>query len=82
LVTGLWEAVPTLGSHPGLSDEQEERFRLITVTDCSRFLLARLDTLRRDQRSRRATVHPIPAALTESRDQRRGWIAQRSAVDP
>jgi hypothetical protein len=52
LITGLWGAVPTPGSHPGLSDEQEERFRLITVTDCCRFLLARLDTLGRDQRSR------------------------------
>jgi hypothetical protein len=26
-------------------------------------------------------VHPILVGLTESHDQRKGWIAQRSAVD-
>ncbi len=27
------------------------------------------------------TIHPILVGLTESHDQRKGWIAQRSAVD-
>src|SRR4029450_9915103 len=35
---------------------------------------------RANWRSRRITVHPIPMALTESHDQRKRWIAQRSAV--
>jgi hypothetical protein len=29
----------------------------------------------------RAAVHPILVGLTESHDQRKGWLAWRSAVD-
>ena len=29
-----------------------------------------------------ATVHPILVGLTESHDQRKGWLAWRFAVDP
>jgi len=44
LVKGLWELMQPRGSHPGLSDEEESRFRLMTVTAYCRFLLARLPT--------------------------------------
>jgi hypothetical protein len=30
--------------------------------------------------SSETTIHPIPVGLTESRDQRKGWLAWRSAV--
>ncbi len=42
LVKGLWELCQPRGSHLGLSDEEEARFRLMTVTAYCRFLLARL----------------------------------------
>lgn len=39
---GLWAMCQPRGSHPGLSDEEEARFRLIVATAYCRFLLARL----------------------------------------
>lgn len=42
LVKGLWDLSQPRGSHPGLSDEEEARFRLMTITSYGRFLLARL----------------------------------------
>jgi hypothetical protein len=42
LLRGLWELSQHRGSHPGLSDEEEARFRLMFVTAECRFLLARL----------------------------------------
>jgi hypothetical protein len=40
---GLWDMCQSRGSHPGLSTEQESRFRLMTVTAYIRFVLERLD---------------------------------------
>jgi hypothetical protein len=42
LLRGLWDLSQHRGSHPGLSDEEEARFRLMFVTSQCRFLLARL----------------------------------------
>lgn len=42
LMRGLWDLAQHRGSHPGLSDEEEARFRLMFVTSECRFLLARL----------------------------------------
>ncbi len=42
LLRGLWDLLQHRGSHPGLSDEEEARFRLMFVTSECRFLLARL----------------------------------------
>lgn len=42
LLRGLWDLSQHRGSHPGLSDEEEARFRLMSVTSECRFLLARL----------------------------------------
>jgi len=42
LLRGLWDLSQHRGSHPGLSDEEEARFRLMFVTSECRFLLARL----------------------------------------
>lgn|GEM_PF-5327083 len=39
---GLWQLCQSQGSHPGLSDEEESRFRLVSVTAYLRFLLDRL----------------------------------------
>lgn len=38
----LWRMLHAGGSHPGLSDEDESRFRLLTLTGYIRFLLVRL----------------------------------------
>ena len=38
----LWKLLHPQGSHPGLSDEDESRFRLLTLTGYARFLLNRL----------------------------------------
>ena len=38
----LWGLLHPHGSHPGLSDEDESRFRLLTLTGYARFLLSRL----------------------------------------
>lgn len=38
----LWKLLHPGGSHPGLSDEDESRFRLLTLTGYIRFLLTRL----------------------------------------
>lgn len=40
LLRGLWDLSQHRGSHPGLSDEEEARFRLMFVTSECRFLLA------------------------------------------
>jgi hypothetical protein len=37
-------------------------------------------TSRQLRRDPAGMVHPILVGLTESRDQRKGWLAQRSAV--
>lgn len=42
LLKGLWDLSQRRGSHPGLSDVDESRFRLVTLTAHCRFLLARL----------------------------------------
>jgi hypothetical protein len=42
---GLWTMCQSRGPHAGLSDEEEARFRLVTVSSYSRFLLARLPEL-------------------------------------
>jgi hypothetical protein len=39
---GLWSLCQPGGSHPGLSDDEEARFRLLTVSSYARFLLSRL----------------------------------------
>lgn len=39
---GLWSMFQSQGSHPGLSHEDEARFRLMTATSYCRFLLSRL----------------------------------------
>lgn len=39
---GLWELAQTRGSHPGLSDEAEARFRLMAATAYCRFVVERL----------------------------------------
>jgi len=39
---GLWDMCQSRGPHAGLSDEAEARFRLMTVTSYSRFLIERL----------------------------------------
>lgn len=39
---GLWQLCQSQGSHPGLSDEEESRFRVVSVTAYLRFLLDRL----------------------------------------
>jgi len=41
-VKRLWKLLHPGGSHPGLSDEDESRFRLLTITGYARFLLIRL----------------------------------------
>jgi|SRR5450759_3436862 len=41
-VKGLWDMCQSRGPHAGLSDEAEARFRLMTVTSYSRFLIERL----------------------------------------
>ena len=41
-VTRLWKMLHPRGSHPGLSDEDESRFRLLALTGYTRFLLRRL----------------------------------------
>lgn len=41
-VKTLWKLLHTSGSHPGLSDQDESRFRLLTLTGYARFLLTRL----------------------------------------
>ena len=38
----LWQMLHPGGSHPGLSDEDESRFRLLALTRYIRFLLRRL----------------------------------------
>ena len=38
----LWKILQPRGSHPGLSDEHESRFRLLVLTGYARFLLRRL----------------------------------------
>jgi hypothetical protein len=38
----LWRFLHAGGSHPGLSDQHESRFRLLTLTGYARFLLSRL----------------------------------------
>lgn len=38
----LWKMLHPAGSHPGLSDQMESRFRLLTLTGYARFLLSRL----------------------------------------
>ena len=38
----LWKMLHPRGSHPGLSDKDESRFRLLTLTGYVRFLLSRL----------------------------------------
>ncbi|MCZ7537874.1 MAG: hypothetical protein M5T61_19395 [Acidimicrobiia bacterium] len=38
----LWKLLHPGGSHPGLSDQDESRFRLLTLTGYARFLLSRL----------------------------------------
>lgn len=38
----LWKVLHAGGSHPGLSNEDESRFRLLTLTGYARFLLTRL----------------------------------------
>jgi hypothetical protein len=42
LAKGLWEVCQPRGAHPGLSDAEEARFRLLSVTAYVRFLLIRL----------------------------------------
>lgn len=42
LLRGSWELAQHRGSHPGLSDQDEARFRLILVTSHCRFLITRL----------------------------------------
>jgi hypothetical protein len=37
-----WKLLHSAGSHPGLSDEDESRFRLLALTGYARFLLTRL----------------------------------------
>jgi hypothetical protein len=44
LLKGLWDMSQHRGPHPGLSDVEEARFRLVTVTAQCRFLLARLSS--------------------------------------
>ena len=41
-VKKLWKMLHSRGPHPGLSDEDESRFRLIALTGYARFLLSRL----------------------------------------
>lgn len=41
LAKGLWSMCQSNGSHPGLSDEDEARFRLVSVTAYLRYLLER-----------------------------------------
>lgn len=41
-VKQLWKMLHSNGSHPGLSDEDESRFRLLILTGYARFLLSRL----------------------------------------
>jgi hypothetical protein len=38
----LWKLLHANGSHPGLSDEDESRFRLLTLTGYARYLLGRI----------------------------------------
>lgn len=37
----LWKLLHANGSHPGLSDEDESRFRLLALTGYARYLLSR-----------------------------------------
>jgi hypothetical protein len=41
LLLGIWEMTHTRGSHPGQSDADEVRFRLLIITAIARFLLNR-----------------------------------------
>jgi hypothetical protein len=38
----LWRLLHANGSHPGLSDQDESRFRLLTLTGYARYLLSRV----------------------------------------
>lgn len=38
----LWNLLHANGSHPGLSDQDESRFRLLALTGYARYLLSRL----------------------------------------
>ena len=38
----LWKLLHANGSHPGLSDQDESRFRLLTLTGYARYLLRRV----------------------------------------
>ena len=42
VLRGLWELLQSRGPHPGLSDEEEARYRMMMVTAEARFLMARL----------------------------------------
>ncbi len=41
LLKGIWKLVHTRGSHPGRSDAEEARFRMVIITAIARFLLDR-----------------------------------------
>ena len=41
-IKALWKMLHPQGAHPGISDEDESRFRLLTLTGYARFLLSRL----------------------------------------
>lgn len=40
---GLWAMCQSAGPHPGLSDQEEARFRLIAATGYARYVVSRLD---------------------------------------
>jgi hypothetical protein len=42
LLRGVWKMTHSRGSHPGRSDADEARFRMLIITAISRFLLARI----------------------------------------
>jgi hypothetical protein len=39
LLKGIWAMTHTRGPHPGRSDADEARFRMLTITAIARFLL-------------------------------------------
>jgi hypothetical protein len=39
LLKGIWKLGHTRGSHPGRSDADEARFRMVAITAIARFLL-------------------------------------------
>jgi hypothetical protein len=41
LLKGIWKLAHTRGSHPGRSDAEEARFRMVIITAIARFLLDR-----------------------------------------